>query len=182
MKKAFTMIELIFVIVILGILAAIAIPKFLGVANQAHEANLKSFVGALNRTVGPTLWSEAISEGEDGNISYLDLVYDKANSNDQNLSKYISVPKEIEYMDLSKCDDPSRYKIVGYADKTVTGQNYFIACRDGNNVEAPDFALVKQTFPLNQLTSKNLGDYNITSINTNPVKFNGGEKGPVLLK
>jgi prepilin-type N-terminal cleavage/methylation domain-containing protein len=44
MKKAFTMIELIFVIVILGILAAVALPKFIGVANQAHEGNLKSFV------------------------------------------------------------------------------------------------------------------------------------------
>ncbi|WP_457563871.1 type II secretion system protein [Caminibacter pacificus] len=50
MRKAFTMIELIFVIVILGILAAVALPKFLGVAQQAHEANLKSFVGTLNRS------------------------------------------------------------------------------------------------------------------------------------
>ncbi|WP_084029363.1 type II secretion system protein [Lebetimonas sp. JH292] len=56
MKKAFTMIELIFVIVILGILAAVAIPKFLGVAQQAHEANLKTFVGTLNRKLNIQLW------------------------------------------------------------------------------------------------------------------------------
>ncbi|QIR77796.1 prepilin-type N-terminal cleavage/methylation domain-containing protein [Sulfurospirillum diekertiae] len=35
MKQAFTMIELIFVVVILGILSAIAIPKFAGVREDA---------------------------------------------------------------------------------------------------------------------------------------------------
>jgi prepilin-type N-terminal cleavage/methylation domain-containing protein len=69
MKKAFTIIELIFVIVILGILAAVALPKFLGVANQAHEANLKAFVGTLNRTIGSTLWSQSMTDGKGGSIS-----------------------------------------------------------------------------------------------------------------
>jgi len=49
------MIELIFVIVILGILAAVALPKFVGVSEQAQEGKLKAFVGTLNRTVGPAL-------------------------------------------------------------------------------------------------------------------------------
>ena len=38
MKQAFTMIELIFVIVIIGILSAVAIPKLAGVQDQAHFA------------------------------------------------------------------------------------------------------------------------------------------------
>jgi prepilin-type N-terminal cleavage/methylation domain-containing protein len=45
MKKAFTMIELIFVIVILGILAAVAIPKLSATRNDAKIASLAMSVG-----------------------------------------------------------------------------------------------------------------------------------------
>jgi len=59
MKRAgFTMIELIFVIVILGILSAVALPKFIGVSEQAEAGKCKAFVGTLNRTVFPALWSD----------------------------------------------------------------------------------------------------------------------------
>ncbi len=52
------MIELIFVIVILGILAAVALPKFIGVSEQAEAGKCKALVGTLNRTVFPSLWSD----------------------------------------------------------------------------------------------------------------------------
>jgi len=178
MKKAFTMIELIFVIVILGILAAVALPKFIGVSQQAHEANLKSFVGTLNRTVGPTLWSKSISESKDGNISYLDLEYKKGTS-DTNLTTYVDVPKEIEEMNLSQCDDPNNYKIVGTADKGVAGAYYFIACKDGNANQSPVFVLYKQTKPTN--ANANIGDSNDTAYDANPAKYgNDAEEGTLL--
>jgi len=183
MKKAFTMIELIFVIVILGILAAVALPKFLGVSQQAHEANLKSFVGTLNRTVGPTLWSKSISDGKDGNVSYTDLEYNK-NVSDNNLTTYVDIPKEIADMNLSYCDDPNNYKIVGYADKGVAGANYFIACKDGNANQSPVFVLYKQ--PENATTIvgfNNLGDYNTTDVeDNNPSDTYSGKETGTLLK
>jgi len=80
MKRAgFTMIELIFVIVILGILAAVALPKFAGVSDQANAAKCEAFVGTLNRTVGASMWSESIAEGiggkvNDGNITVSDHI------------------------------------------------------------------------------------------------------------
>lgn len=74
MKRAgFTMIELIFVIVVLGILAAVALPKFIGVSEQAETGNCKAAVGTLNRTIGPVLWSKSLTEGTDGNITDVNM-------------------------------------------------------------------------------------------------------------
>jgi MSHA pilin protein MshA len=46
-EKGFTLIELIMIIVILGILAAIAVPKYADLQDQAKDAVLDASVGAL---------------------------------------------------------------------------------------------------------------------------------------
>jgi len=50
MKKqaGFTLIELVMVIVILGILAAVAIPKFINLSGDARDAAIKGAAGALS--------------------------------------------------------------------------------------------------------------------------------------
>ncbi|MDY4012313.1 MAG: prepilin-type N-terminal cleavage/methylation domain-containing protein, partial [Campylobacter sp.] len=52
MKKGFTMIELIFVIVILGLLASVAVPRLAGTKADAEEsaavANLRTLESDLN--------------------------------------------------------------------------------------------------------------------------------------
>jgi general secretion pathway protein G len=51
MKKAFTMLEIVFVIVILGILASVAIPRLSGVTNDAEIAKGQADVATIRSAI-----------------------------------------------------------------------------------------------------------------------------------
>ena len=51
MQKSFTLIELIFVIVIIGLLAVIAIPKFTHLTTHAKEASIKTIVNSVDEAI-----------------------------------------------------------------------------------------------------------------------------------
>lgn len=142
MKKGFTMIELIFVIVILGILAAVALPRLAGTANDARVETMNSFIGTLNRSVGPTMWSRAI---KDGNGSVKDL----------NLSTYTEIPKGVTITALTNCGTTTKIGDINTSSLPVL-ENIF--CIDGNSTSAPKFGFA--------LINNNT-DVNITMQNNN---------------
>lgn len=51
MRKAFTFVEVVFVIAIIGILSGIAIPRFMGTTNQANLANGKNTVEIVRAAI-----------------------------------------------------------------------------------------------------------------------------------
>ncbi len=63
-QSGFTLIELVVVIVILGILAATAAPKFMNLQGDARIASLKGLEGAVKSAVNLT-YSKAILSGKD---------------------------------------------------------------------------------------------------------------------
>ncbi|MDQ7047611.1 MAG: prepilin-type N-terminal cleavage/methylation domain-containing protein [Sulfurovum sp.] len=73
MKKAFTMIELVFVIVIIGILSAIAVPKFAATRDDALISKGRAEVAALRSAIA-TERQKRILRGDFDNITASEAV------------------------------------------------------------------------------------------------------------
>lgn len=77
-EGGFTLIELLVVIIIIGILAAIALPSFLNQANRARETEASNAIGALNRGQ-QAYYLEAVAFAP--NISDLDVGVEQDTTN-----------------------------------------------------------------------------------------------------
>ncbi|HEC1746718.1 TPA: type II secretion system protein, partial [Campylobacter lari] len=106
MKKAFTIIELVFVVIILGVLAAVALPKFSTSKDEASTAqalgNLKTFINDISSYV---LKNESLSS--------IALMSNVANIKNEDLSNLQNSTKEL---DFSVGNDEQCFKVL-FVDK-----------------------------------------------------------------
>lgn len=149
-RSGFTMIELIFVIVILGILAAVALPKFIGVSEQAQVGKLQGFVGTINRTAAPALWSQSISSGTAGHINTA-AYNNELNATLPPLENVTDTGGALSAYDLTQClastvTTPALASVDTNSSGVITsgtigGTVYRVRCADGNMTAAPRFWL-----------------------------------------
>ncbi len=62
-EKGFTLIELIMVIVILGILAAVIVPRFFDFTSDAHKASIDAFIGNFKSSLSMYAADQMVKSG-----------------------------------------------------------------------------------------------------------------------
>lgn len=63
-QRGFTMIELVMVIVIIGILTAVALPKFVNIKQDAHRETLAGVAGALSSAAAINYGARQVDSGK----------------------------------------------------------------------------------------------------------------------
>ncbi len=144
MKKAFTMIELVFVIVVIGILATIAIPKFAATRDDAILTKAKTTVANIRAAMS----SEVQRRIFEGNYTAINDLGGVVNTNDKPIFDYFdgnsSNRRVLEYPPRS-CETNSS---VGCWMKTATG-TYLYKMPAGVNLANPTFTVNNNRFDCN---------------------------------
>ena len=135
MKKAFTMIELVFVIVILGILSAVAFPKLSGVLKDANYASALATISSLRTAITNERQNNLIK----GSAAYPQLLDDAGTGVHEQLFDGNGTIHILQYPIYSKNKMGGWMKTTDNSGTTI-GYKYYI-----NDATTVDFNYTKAT-------------------------------------
>lgn len=127
MRKAFSMIEIIFVIVIIGILAAVAIPKLAANRNNATSSLCAKEVGQLIHEIGNMYIAKGYTKFKDIPISRISNVLTSAGASEKGIVENASTTVDSTGITY-ECEGEAVVKLVGNLqiseyNLTITDQN-----------------------------------------------------------
>lgn len=113
-QSGFTLIELVVVIVILGILAAFAVPRFVGMQDEARSSTVEGLAGSIRGASslihGKALANQIVNGTIDARGEEVDVVYSYPNATEGNFEGMIQ--------DLSGFDVDTGCGVIGNATST----------------------------------------------------------------
>lgn len=139
MRKAFAMVELVFVIVIVGILAAVAMPKLVGIQDQAHAVKAVEFVGQLNSIIFPKLYAlAAVKKKHDNGDNHAITNLPLADKSIASFKALMEMPKNfVMSANISTTNMGASNGVPAAALFVNTTNHISIWCRDGNETTLP---------------------------------------------
>ena len=155
MRKAFTLIELIFVIVIIGLLAVVAVPKFINLTSHAKTASIKSVISSVQDSIENIHAKWLVNEDfvwdadGDGNSDLNDNGYPEkldSGKDENKLFKYVlKIPVYACGNKTQSCwkeYDDNRYEYIFNSDKILkidyNDTKGLLECVDGDGVTKED--------------------------------------------
>ncbi|REL34315.1 type II secretion system protein [Thalassotalea euphylliae] len=97
----FTLIELVVVIVILGILSAVAVPRFINLSSDANEAALEALAGSLESTANLYNSKALVESRTDNGFEFEGIFFDQGYPIGISFNDSDNVPEILEAMNLS---------------------------------------------------------------------------------
>ncbi len=125
-SNGFSLIELIIVIAIIGILAAVVIPNMIGTTDQAHQANVDAVGGAIRSGV-EMYFSDKLAKGGTGSYPHATKTADHGGTGDQDILSFLLKAYDDSKWTSSDCN-------YDFSDTTIAGVT--IAAGELSNVPA----------------------------------------------